>query len=154
MAHPRVICLMLLLSPHSGLCVLARVYPRLAPWAAFLRRFAAGVFRFKIVLDRPTIRLIAGASHWPGAVLLEPSTAGFRLVETSPPRSARRLVERSPHPGPHWFPNRVRPLPVGHDPHPLPLRRSRAGHRSCADTRRLEGAGLFPRLLPMAECLS
>ena len=106
------------------------------------------------VLTGPTIRFIAGASHWPGAVLLEPSTAGFQLVETSPPRSAMRLVEHSPHLGPHWFPDRVRPLPVGHDPHPQPLRRSHVGHRSFADTRRLEVARLFPTLLLAVECSS
>src|SRR5262249_48550021 len=100
-----------------------------------------------------TIRnLLPAQAIVPGALLLELSTAGFQLVETSLLRSVTRLVLHSPHPGSHWFPDRVTLLPVQPDPHPQPPRRSHVGHRSCVDTRRLEVARFSPRLLPAVEC--
>src|SRR5437773_7100088 len=62
----------------SGACVVSALYPRLAPWAAFFRRFAALQFHANFGCA-PSVRLIAAQQ-----------TRGIRTARSDPSLGKRR----------------------------------------------------------------
>ncbi len=74
----REICLGLVSFAPSGACVVSALYPRLAPWAAFFRRFAALQFHANFGCA-PSVRLIAAQE-----------TRGIRTARSGPSLGKRK----------------------------------------------------------------